>query len=514
MGHKIIMKTKKIFIISLLAIAWIAGLVLYVSLEKHFDKIDITAKTSLLFRKNLASVARLIFNDNYEVIGVTREVSIPVLVYHGIVEQDDGVDVTIENFRSQMATLKANGYVTIDTHDLFAFYTKEAKLPEKPVMITFDDGRRDSYLNGDPILKENGFKVVMFVVTEKQEMKNSFFLNWDELDLMYRTGRWDVQAHGYQFHNFIEIDSNGNKGHFGSNKMWISGQNRLETDEEYKKRLLNDHLRAKNDLESYIKGLEVIAFAYPFGDYGQESLNFPKARDIVLEITKSVYPLSFYQAWGTERKRNYFDMESYLIGRIEVSADWSDEDLLSILENSNDKPLPYKDHFDRNNGWLKNWGDLVLKDNLLIVRSSDSTTGGLALLDGTYLWDNYIFEGKVNLVKGSSFSLIGRYQDRNNYLSCNFSKNGIILKEKIDGGEKTLLAWRDKFEFLEEKDIEVGLYINGNRIRCMLNGNVVLTTDRLNSSLYRGGVGFKIWDPIVNNSELIIKEISVEEVKN
>ena len=78
----------------------------------------------------------------------------PVLLYHGIVKQADGTNVTWQNFIDQMEALKRAGYQTINTEQLLGFLKGEDIHIEKPIMITFDDARKDSYYYSDFVLKE------------------------------------------------------------------------------------------------------------------------------------------------------------------------------------------------------------------------------------------------------------------------------------------------------------------------------------------------------------------------
>lgn len=98
------------------------------------------------------------------------EVAIPILMYHHIRNYNDPSDqigtnlsVPPENFKAQIDYLKNNGYTTITFQQLLDFPTK--KLPEKPVIITFDDGYQDSYDIAYKYLKDNGQVGVFYIVS-------------------------------------------------------------------------------------------------------------------------------------------------------------------------------------------------------------------------------------------------------------------------------------------------------------------------------------------------------------
>lgn len=72
---------------------------------------------------------------------------------------------TVENFREQIAYLSENGYHTLTLGEVKSFYAGELELPERSVLLTFDDCFQSVKKYAYPILKEYGFRAVAFVVT-------------------------------------------------------------------------------------------------------------------------------------------------------------------------------------------------------------------------------------------------------------------------------------------------------------------------------------------------------------
>ena len=97
--------------------------------------------------------------------------AIPVLVYHGIGPESDfsnaedaayGIDV--EDFATQMTEIRHAGYQTVRLQTFLDFVSGEpVDLPPRPLLLTFDDGRADSWTGADGILRELHFNAVMFV---------------------------------------------------------------------------------------------------------------------------------------------------------------------------------------------------------------------------------------------------------------------------------------------------------------------------------------------------------------
>jgi peptidoglycan/xylan/chitin deacetylase (PgdA/CDA1 family) len=99
-------------------------------------------------------------------------VRVPILMYHYIRVNPDPADrlgfnlsVTPADFARQMDWLAASGYHPIDFDDLRGYLLGGGGLPDRPVVLTFDDGYRDLYTAAYPVLRAHHFKAVSYVVS-------------------------------------------------------------------------------------------------------------------------------------------------------------------------------------------------------------------------------------------------------------------------------------------------------------------------------------------------------------
>lgn len=120
---------------------------------------------------------------------------VPILMYHYLSVPPADADiyrtdlsVTPENFRQQMAYLAENGYTPIDFYQLSAAITAQTDLPDKPVLLTFDDGYLDNYENAFPILQEFGFTATFFIITDLADQGAPGYANWEQLKEMAAAG--------------------------------------------------------------------------------------------------------------------------------------------------------------------------------------------------------------------------------------------------------------------------------------------------------------------------------------
>ncbi|OGI16902.1 MAG: hypothetical protein A2Z52_00860 [Candidatus Moranbacteria bacterium RBG_19FT_COMBO_42_6] len=438
------------------------------------------------------------------------------MLYHGVINdvkwKPDEVSIRTDDFKKQMFTLKKAGYQSIRLEDYLAFIKGEKELPEKSFMITFDDGRKDSYYPVDPILRALDYMAVMNVITGRSlgldKEKTFFHLSQTELRKMIDSGRWEMDSHGRNDHDYIRVDSEGKDGHFLSNKLWLAEKNRLETEEEYKKRIYDDLLGSKNDLEKKL-GVKVLAFAYPFNDFGQASENFPESRDIIVNTASSIFPLSLVQSGSSDFPTNYAE-NSFLAKRITVSSLMSSEELLQLLENGQSKSMAYEDNFSQNKGWLRGWGNITVEKSGMFISNSKEDDSGLAFLSGSYLWKDYFAQAKVSLLKGNAFAFNARYYDENNYVSCDFSDGFVSLTQRIKGKGLPDIEVLQQTGLTSGREAEVGIYVVKDQASCYLNGKPVVT-GTIEKDLEHGGISFKIWDSERKGTMLQVKKIQVSE---
>ena len=114
-------------------------------------------------------------------------VKILVLNYHMVNTMFISLAVEPRDFDIQMKYLVDHGYHTITPDELYEALKGSGKLPERPVLITFDDGYEDNYTNAYPILRKYGLKATIFVVTGFLSKRDGY-LTWDQLREMEQNG--------------------------------------------------------------------------------------------------------------------------------------------------------------------------------------------------------------------------------------------------------------------------------------------------------------------------------------
>lgn len=129
-------------------------------------------------------------------------VEIPILMYHYVSELPPDADVyrrdltvSPEAFEAQLQYLDEADYHPITLTDLYLYLTEGYPLPEKPVILTFDDGYRDAYEVVFPKLVGHGFPGTFFVLATPAHYESEAYLTWSQVNEMSDAGM-DIQAHG------------------------------------------------------------------------------------------------------------------------------------------------------------------------------------------------------------------------------------------------------------------------------------------------------------------------------
>lgn len=140
-------------------------------------------------------------------IQIRTATGIPVLNYHQV-EPKDGNPLTLwpEQFEAQMEYLAAEGYTTITIDEMMDALENGTSLPEKSVIITFDDGYADNYEYAYPILKKYGFKATIFLI---YDFTNTYpnYLTWDQVAEMKDSGLIHFESHTMTHANLAELTS-------------------------------------------------------------------------------------------------------------------------------------------------------------------------------------------------------------------------------------------------------------------------------------------------------------------
>ncbi|MDT0612898.1 polysaccharide deacetylase family protein [Streptomyces lancefieldiae] len=192
-----------------------------------------------------------------------------VLAYHDVgPETNSHYTVSPQRFDAHLRALREAGYRTLTTGEFTEFLRTGRTPAPRSVYLTFDDGTHGLWVHADPILARHRMKAAAYLITGQVGTHRPYYLSWAEIERMARSGRWDFQAHTDRSHVRSVVDATGRKAPVLTNRLWLEGERRLESEREYR-------LRVEADLDRSIdafarRGLpRPELFAYPFSETRQ-----------------------------------------------------------------------------------------------------------------------------------------------------------------------------------------------------------------------------------------------------
>ncbi len=218
---------------------------------------------------------------NYTDKKTSDAIFVPIIMYHSILNNSSRLGdfvISPETIENDFRYLKENGYTTILVQDLISYVYDNAELPDKPIIITFDDGFYNNITYALPLLKKYNMKAVVSVVgsysqkfSEQDAHEVAYsYLTWQDITDMVNSGYFEIGNHTYNMHSI--------SSRRGSTKK--SG----ESMKEYSKALDNDILKLQNMLTEK-SGVTPLTFAYPYGFISDESMPLLKLMGFKATLT-------------------------------------------------------------------------------------------------------------------------------------------------------------------------------------------------------------------------------------
>lgn len=167
----------------------------------------------ILFTLNFSMASTVSLYDDNIISGRSENIKVPILLYHNLMDNYDpqlsSVHISPTEFKEHMNVLKKAGYSTITFQNYYNYVVNNEDLPEKPIIITFDDGYSSNYEHAYPILKNLNMKATIFVVTGRMGADEGIVyphFNWEQAREMQESGIIDIQSHSDLHPNMTEID--------------------------------------------------------------------------------------------------------------------------------------------------------------------------------------------------------------------------------------------------------------------------------------------------------------------
>ena len=202
------------------------------------------------------------FYEDSRVWAVDSPIYLPVIMYHEVKPWKPGKDAVLpEEFENDLKYLADNGYTAVTVAELIDYVYLGEPLPNKPVMLTFDDGYYNNYVHAFPLLKKYGVKMVLSVICRNADEFSQYpgesidyaHATWEQINEMIDSGFVEIQNHSYDMHRYTSSQ------HGCLQKKGEGGR-------DYELRFTGDVAEAQEDIWRMTRCLPM-AFAYPYGKY-------------------------------------------------------------------------------------------------------------------------------------------------------------------------------------------------------------------------------------------------------
>lgn len=195
-----------------------------------------------------------------------ESVVLTVVMYHAILNSRTGTYIVSERqLDDDLYAYEAAGYTTVFPCEVIAFVNGTGNLPEKPLLITFDDGHYNNLYYGLPLLKKHGMKANINIIgafsahsTDSGDHSNPNYshLTWEQIKNLSESGNFEIGNHTYNMHNY--------QPRFGV------GKKAGESEAAYRDAVRSDVGKLQGVLKEK-SGVMPVVFAYPFGKYTLEA---------------------------------------------------------------------------------------------------------------------------------------------------------------------------------------------------------------------------------------------------
>ncbi|WP_287877378.1 poly-beta-1,6-N-acetyl-D-glucosamine N-deacetylase PgaB [Aquitalea sp.] len=223
-----------------------------------------------------------------------------ILCYHEVAEDalslSDPYAVDVQLLSKQLAWMKGQGYHFVSVDDILADRNGSRPLPEKAVLLSFDDGYQSMYSKVFPILKQFKAPAVVALVgswlypRDDQEVQygdiwvpRSRFLSWDEIKEMKASGLIEIASHSFAMHKGITANPQGGTEPAYTSPGWDQGK--YESYDAYLVRAAAD-MKKNSDYLAEKLGERPRVMVWPYGAYNFRVTKL--AADLGMPITMSL----------------------------------------------------------------------------------------------------------------------------------------------------------------------------------------------------------------------------------
>ena len=222
------------------------------------------------------------------------------LCYHNIQDKVKAENFTMtlssDELLAQFSWLKSHGYHPVGLNDLIAARDGRRDLPDKAVLLTFDDGYESMYTRVFPLLKLYHFPAVIALVSswmeaapgkklgyEDTRFTRDKLLTWSQVREMEKSGLVEVASHSHDLHRGVSANPQGNQQPAAVTRIYNPATQHYEGDNTYRRRIVNDLLHSVRVFKKRL-GHPPRALVWPYGAYSKFTVEIASSLDMPITL--------------------------------------------------------------------------------------------------------------------------------------------------------------------------------------------------------------------------------------
>ncbi len=368
--------------------------------------------------------------------------------------------------QKHLEALHQAGYEAITTRDLLDYYYRGEPLPDKPVYLMFEGGRKDGAIYGQEILSKTGMRATMFVYPKKMDEWNKTFLSRSQIASLAANEFWEVGAMA----NCLYLPGTENRerpDYFLAGYLHDQNGAISETPAEFALRADKDYSASRSILGT-VTGKEIPAYIFsPANSLGNTQ---PDEMDYLNNQLLEKYFRLVFTAEGLPYNSHAANPRQ--LTRLVVPGDLKTEELLAILGSGLASEGPYA--FIGNAASDRRWRAISGKIEYLpdgIAFRPDTEQFAFAWLMGSEDWGDVDLKVAVPNRPNDEINLYLRFKSRQSFLRLHISDGTIMAQERTPGVGITTLA---SFRVPDDRDLlDLRLTAKKNRLWVGMDGDLL-----------------------------------------
>jgi len=203
-----------------------------------------------------------------------------VLNYHDILTAEDArrsvdkMDVGVEHLEEHLVWLKKKGFKIVSVQNVLDAAAGKDVLPDKAVLLTFDDGYQSFYTRVFPLLKKYHYPATVALVGTWMDGNVTVddpgkpLLSWEQVREMVQSGLVEVASHSYDLHRGVNANPQGSSQAAAITRLYDDPMLVYETDEQYRERIHTALLKSAEFIFQHV-GVRPRVMVWPYGEYNQ-----------------------------------------------------------------------------------------------------------------------------------------------------------------------------------------------------------------------------------------------------